>query len=438
MPTTTWQIANGEIQRPLGFESFSTTENIAVGDKVVSTELSDRWDQDRRFNGWFCMIRGTANDEVVRRVTASKGSTAPEGELTLAGAALALESAAVTCEVSFFHPDDVKRAYNRARLIVFDHLAAHKDHRGVITDRDTLVYPVPTAIRQVDRIYLGRALLASHPQNLFTDGGFENWTTATNPTDWTFAGTGSVNQEVQTNALVNHMVLTGSNSARLAVTAASTLLETLTPDVGIEGANIVMAAYVYCRTASAIRLQIDSDADTANNGSFHGGTGWEWLSHTFTISDTATNVIGGFQINAASAAYLDRALIWAGPPSAPEGEWDIQTDAEWIPSLDGASDGGQIFLRTRPRDEEILRIIGRGFLSSVSVDSDTFEIDGELLEPLYNKVRAMLSWERTGGDPDSPWADRAREYDAAYLDGINRPIIEKARPQLRAHHNVFS
>jgi hypothetical protein len=69
MPNTTWEIANREIQRPLGFEAFQTTENIQVGNKIVSTELANRWNQDDSFNGWFVIIRGTNNDEVVRRVT---------------------------------------------------------------------------------------------------------------------------------------------------------------------------------------------------------------------------------------------------------------------------------------------------------------------------------------------------------------------------------
>ena len=324
----------------------------------------------------------------------------------------------------------MKRAYNRARQDLFPRIAAHKDHRGIVSDRNTLVYPVPTAIRRVDRIYQGRALLANHAGNLFTDGGFEDWTNATTLAKWTDAITGSVNQEKATTDPANHMVLTGQNSARVHSTGAGTLLETLTPDVAIEGVYVVMAAYVYCRTASAIRLQIASD-----NGNFHGGTGWEWITHEFKVSDTATNIIAGFDVNAASEAYLDRALIWAGPVAPPEGPWDVLEGWEYIPPLDGAADGGKIFLAARPKDHEILRLVGRGLLSAVDVDSDTIEIDGELLVPLYEKVRSMLAWERASHD-DS-WVARAQEFDQAYLNAINDPSVVAARASLRVSHNVF-
>lgn len=424
MPTTSLQVLNREVQQHsgLGFEEFLTTTTLTTDDQVISTELGDRWNQDDRFNGWFVTIRGTNNDEVVRRVENYVGAT---GALTVAGANLSGESGAQTCEVSRFHPSDVTRAYNRLRQSVFPKLSAHKDHRGIVTDRNTLVYPVPTAIRRIDRIYLGRALVATHEDNLFTDGGFENWTNATTLTNWTDGVTGSVNQEVATSGPTNHMVLTGSNSARIHATSASTLLETLTPSVAIEGVNFVMAAYAYCRTASALRCQI-----ATNNGSFHGGTGWEWISHSFTVPDTAASVIAGFQINAASESYLDRALIWAGPVSAPEGEWDVQTGWEYIPPLDGAADGGQIFLGAPARDHEVLRLVGRGMLSAVTVDASTFEIDGELLDPLYNKIRATLAWEAADGEPDSKWGRMSRDFEGAYQEGINGSAVRNAMPSL--------
>ena len=434
MPNSTWEVVNREIQRPLGFEAFSTTTNIATNNVVISTELGNRWNQDDTFIGWFVIIRGVNNDEVVRRVTDYTGST---GTLTFAGDVLAgTESGATTCEVSRFHPDDVRRAYNRARQDLFPRLSAHKDHRGIVTDIDTLVDPVPTALRHIDRIYIGRALLATEANNLFTDGGFETWTDSTTLTNWTDGVTGSVNQEAATSGPSNHMVLTGSYSARIRATSASTLLETITPSVAIEGVYVVMSVYAYCRTASALRCQIASD-----NGSFHGGTGWELITHGFKLSDTASNFTAGVQINAASTCYLDRAIVWAGPVSPPEADWRSVEGWEYVPPLDGASDGGQVFLGARPRDHEVLRMVGRGLLSGVTEapgsDSETIEIDGELLVPLYEKVRSLLAWERAGGDPDSGWAIRAREFDLAYREAINGTAIVGARPSLRVNHRVF-
>ena len=38
-----------------------------------------------------------------------------------------------------------------------------------------------------------------------------------------------------------------------------------------------------------------------------------------------------------------------------------------------------------------LRILGRDMVSSVSAESDTVEVDGELLEPLYDQTRAYMA-----------------------------------------------
>jgi hypothetical protein len=52
----------------------------------------------------------------------------------------------------------------------------------------------------------------------------------------------------------------------------------------------------------------------------------------------------------------------------------------------------------------------------VSTDSDTVEVDGELLEPLYAKVREYLCAER---NRSSAWADREENYRAEYDELIN-------------------
>ena len=65
-----------------------------------------------------------------------------------------------------------------------------------------------------------------------------------------------------------------------------------------------------------------------------------------------------------------------------------------------------------------LRIIGLDMLSSVSADSETVEIDGELLEPLYNRVRHELCNERYEQTNDREWLERSREYDAKYQEAM--------------------
>lgn len=442
MPTTTWRTLRREIARPFGLVEFTTTTEVNADNLIVSTELTNRFIRDDHFNNqWIALI-----------VVKSDGSTAPAnglgtdprvvsdytaGTVTVTGAVLADEGADQVQVDLYrdFHPDEIKRAYNRSRQIVFPRLAAFKDHRGVITDADTLAYPVPSAVRRIDRVSLGRAVTAAHAQNLFTDGGFEDWGSATSLTNWTLTGaSSSVNQESATGGPVNHMILTGSNSARLHVPSANTtLLETLTPDVAIEGVYVVMAAYVYCRTASSVACQIDSDVDTANNGSFHGGTGWEVITNEFKLSDTAGNLIAGIYVDGGttpSESYIDRAVVWAGPQSPPEGLWDVVTGWEWVPPLDGASDGGQVFLPASPRNHEVLRLNGRGLLSSVSLDTDTVELDGDLLEPLYMKCRELLCQDKAAQNGSSDWGQRALDWRAEYNAWFEGESYHGARPAL--------
>ena len=288
---------------------------------IVSTDLQQRYTVDDYFNGqWYATIIIQTNDGTPAN---GLGTTTKQvrdyaqssGTLTVWGTALADES---SDHVEFdlyntFHPDDYKRAYNRARQAVFPRLAAHKDHKGIITDGDTLKYTVPSAIRQIDRVSLGQAVLASHGQNLLTDGGFENWTSGSLDS-WTLSGSNStVNQEESTTGPTNHMVLTGNSSVRLYVEdTTTTLLETLTPSVASQMVEVSMSAYVYCRVGSAITLSLDGNNNTSN---YHGGTGWELLQYNTTTDHSDASFTAGFYGNASvqATSYIDRCLLYTSP-----------------------------------------------------------------------------------------------------------------------------
>ena len=443
MPTTTWRVARRDIARPFGLVTADTSTQINNDQLIVSTDLQQRYTVDDYFNGqWYATViiqtdgvdpengLGTTTKQVRDYAQSS-------GTVTVWGTALADES---SDQVEFdlyntFHPDDYKRAYNRARQAVFPRLAAHKDHKGIITDGDTLKYTVPSTIRQIDRVSLGQAVLASHGQNLLTDGGFEDWSSATALTNWTLTETGgstsTVNKEESTTGPTNHMVLTGNYSARLYVPdRVTTLLETLTPSVGTQMAEGSMAAYVYCRVASSITLSLDDNYNTSN---YHGGTGWELLQYNITLDINDSSFTAGFYVigtSVVSTSYIDRAVVWAGPLSTPESMWDVVNGWEWIPPLDGASDGGQVFLPGRPRDHEVLRLNGRNLLSSVSADTDTIELDGELLDPLYMKCRQFLCEEKAAEDAESDWGRRARDFETEYEFWFRGEAYHGSRPGL--------
>ena len=72
---------------------------------------------------------------------------------------------------------------------------------------------------------------------------------------------------------------------------------------------------------------------------------------------------------------------------------------EHVPPVAGASDGGVLRFSEILPDKRRIRIVGRDMLSSVSADSDTVEVDGELLHPLYDKVRQLVALRMAAADP---------------------------------------
>lgn len=414
MPTTTWQVANAEIQRPFGFEQFLTTSNITTDDKVISTELGNRWNNADKFIGWYNIIRGTNNDEVIRRVEAYNGEA---GQLTVVGANLSAESGAQTCEVSRFHPDDVKRAFNRARQDAFPLI-------GIVRNLDTIVsgfsqhtFTIPSTIRRVITVELGQRHEAQTLSlNLFANGGLEDWSSATSPDNWTIAGSGaSVNQEVETTSPPNYAVLTGSSSARIVVPSntETTLLQTVTPDQATEGMEANVTAWIYANTASRVSVRI-----AGNDGSTHGGTGWERITHAQNLSATATSVAAGLIATSSSAAipfFADEAILTLGPSEPIDLPFE-PIPFKVIPPAAGAATGGTIEVKRSLPAKHRIRIVGIDIGSSVSADSDTFEVDGELLEPLYALTRAYMCEERARQKPSeaTEWTERYEQYIAIY------------------------
>jgi len=416
---------NGEIQRPLGWEDVTTTTNLAGNNSVISTQLADRWAQDDYFNGWYCIIRGTNNDEVIRRIT---DYTASSGTLTIAGAVLSSESGSVTIEVSRFHPDDVKRAYNRTRQNCFPNIAIVRDVETVVTGPRQITYTLPTSIRQVRDVQLGQRYNArSMAENLFLNSDFEDWTDATTADNWSIAGTGaSVNQEKQTSPSSNYAVLSESNSARVVVPSSvvTTLLQTVDstsssyPAIAMRGMECNVSGWVYCTTPSRVSISIATDL-----GSTHGGTGWELIKHSFNLVATATSVAAGISVTSGAAipVYVDEMICVVGPsevlehPYASLHNWEYMAPAY---ETSGASKGGTLRFSEHLPSHRRLRIIGLDMLSSVDADANTVEIDGELLEPLYNRVRNELCNERYEQTNDREWLERSREYDAKYQEAM--------------------
>ena len=452
MPTTSWIVLRAEILRPFGYVEFKTTTNInGANTNVDSTGLSDRFDNDDRFNNWWATLvqdtdaSGTpANGAGLTRIVDDWDATT-NSRLTLQGANLSSEDEQTDWMLSrHFHPDEVRIAFNRAVADSYPHVSQPRDSRTIVTEAGVLTYPLATTMRKIDRVEIGNAILASDSQNLLTDGGLEDWSGDAALSNWTLTDAGSassVNKESATTGPINHMVLTGSYSARLHVpTHITTLLQTVTPSVASQMVEVSMSAYVYCRAASSIRIQLDD-----HSSSYHGGTGWELLQYSTPTDLNDTSFTAGFYVvgnSVPSTSYIDRVAVWAGPREPREGLWEPVIGWEWMPSLAGASDGGKIHLRGYPkRAGEVLRVIGRDEVSTITSETGTVEIDGHLLKPLYALTRAYMCEAKAQGrtaTSGSDWAERAEGYFVEYQRAIVDPMFQAtSRPKVRQPQVVF-
>ena len=429
MPTVAWSTLRDEISRPLGFQDFTATTAINGDTLVVSTELSDRYPSDDHFNGWYLILENNANAGVVRRVQDyNREVTTPIGQITVRGAVLSDDSSNLAAgALHRFHPLDIRRAFNRARQDVFPEIGIVRDHQLLVTSSDQTLYTIPSTVRRIQRVYLGNRLLAkSVLGNIYQDNNpdLESWTNATTPADWTISGSGgTANQEQETSGPHNYAVLSGSNSARIVVTTneVTFLHDSPTLNVATEGLEVNVAVWVYSRTASRVSARIEGTAVTDGSGTAHSGGGWERLTHTLNTGPDGGTITAGILITGSSAmsCYVDNVVAIIGPSEALEGDWDPVLNYEFIPPVGGASSGGSLYLSAPLQEKQVLRVVGTDTLSSVSADTDTVEIDRDVLEPLYNKTREYLVAERAGAfgygtDGYMEWKSKEAEYRALY------------------------
>lgn len=338
----------------------------------------------------------------------------------------------------------MKRAFNRARQNAFPNIAIVRDVETIVTGLLQTRYTLPSTIRRVQRVELGQRYESrSLSENLLLNSDFEDWSSATSPDNWTIGGGGaSVNQEVGTTGSQNYVVLSESNSARVVVpsTTVTTLLQTFDvsnssyENVGTEGVECNVSAWVYCNTASRVSVRI-----AANDGAFHGGTGWELIKHSQNLSATATTAAVGVvgSSGAAIPFFVDEVLMTLGPSEAIEAPYTPIYNWQHIPPAAGASDGGMlVFSENLPRLRRI-RIIGTDLLSSVAEDSTTFEVDGELLEPLYDLTRSYLCDERWNATNNFFWRDQATHYRNLYEDAIFSVGLRLPPKRIKAPDLVF-
>ena len=443
MPTTTFSTIRQDILRPMGLVTGTVSTNLSSGNaSLIDTLLTRRFSVNDYFNNrWFAHITSQANDGQIRRITDYVGSS---GTITVAGANWSNDpSNAATYELSAVDPSDVLSLYNEAREQVFPDISLIRDLETIITGNRQHTYTLPSTMRRIDRVYLGNKRTAESGDNLLLNGDFEDWASTTSCDNWAISGSGaSVNQEAQTTNPENYGVLYGDNSARILVPSSvvTTLLQTYNSAsssytaVATEGQECNLAAWVYCTTASRVSLYIGS-ALTAT----HSGTGWELLKGSANLGATATSVAVGVSISSGAAipVFVDEVWMTLGQSEMTDIPYTELRNWEHVPPVAGASDGGVLRFSEILPDKRRIRIVGRDMLSSVSADSDTVEIDGELLHPLYDKVRQLVALRMAAADPSSYWTEAARQYEESYVRAVEGNLVKVKAPPVAVPRMVF-
>ena len=438
MPTTTWSTMRQEIVRPLGLVTGTTSANLAANTSLVDEDLTDLYPTDDYFNdSWFVIVTSNNNAGEYRRVTdyAQSGGTITVSKAWPSGS----DGSTSTFELMTVDPPSVLRAYNRARQDVWPHIGIVRDVETIVTGQRQFTYTIPSSIRRVNRVYLGERYEAQNDsENLLLNGSFEDWTNAISPDYWSVTGSGaSMNQEEQTTSPRNYAVLSGNNSARLVVPSSTvtTIVQTFdsTLDrytaVATQGMEANLSAWVYCTVASRVSLTIDGAVQSET----HGGTGWELLTGSQILTQTDTEAAVGLSITSGSAmaVFVDEIFFTLGQsevldrPYTPITNWDV------IPPAAGGSNGGTLRFTGQIPSHRRLRVVGSDLLSSAAADSDTIEIDGELLEPLYNRIRQLLCDERAMGNQESYWFTLARQFESDYIRAIESGAVGIRPPRQR-------
>ena len=157
------------------------------------------------------------------------------------------------------------------------------------------------------------------------------------PDFWTLAGSGA--------SIAYSTTQAWKGASSLAITRAGTdctvsqtvdhALNTGVGDDSLRGETVGMIARVWSAVASQVRLRITDGVDTTNSSYHTGGSGWEELSVSHTVSSTATTLTFSVRVETSNTvAYVGEAAGFYGTVTdgfrrdnyGSTREWDVKFD----------------------------------------------------------------------------------------------------------------
>ena len=444
MATTTLQNLRRQFGVYLGYgeqlgkdgEAWTTTTNIGASTTIISTELRDygfdditeSGSGDDMFENWWVIIHGSNNAQTVRRV---KSYDASAGQITVAGTNLSAESSSTDFELHKYSPTLLRELLNTARLRSFPDLCQPVNKTLWSAQRQSR-FEVPSAIIGTPTsIYLERGVSVDYGNNILSNADFETFASSAF-TNWS-ATTLDIAQEELTTSPTNYAVFRGESSAKCTSQTGSTgtLLQTISSPGSYSGQTINLSIWVYCLTASVVSTSIvlngSTTLGTANDGGLHTGNGWELLTSSVDSTVTISSLSVGISIVSTATDntefYVDDAICVIGPSQEPVGGREVLNDWRYEPIMQGTSQRNEVFFPYDLPDNYALRFEGRGYLSSLSAETDTLEI-GQPQTDLLVAYAAYLHFERSSyTSPDSE----------ANFDVARRSLAEQDIERLSYH-----
>ncbi len=456
MATTTLQVARRELARRLGYGeivgkdglAWATTTNLATTAVVISTELRDygfddllaAGSGDDSLQALWTIILGTNNAAAVRRI---KSYDASASQITVSGTVLAAESGSMNFEVHRYSPTLLREILNTAARRAFPllHLPVT---RTLYTAGNQVRYEVPSALigRPVG-IYLDNSILYTFANNILANAGFETYSAGF--TSWSADANITVAQETSTTTPVNYAVFRDQSAAKLSNGTTGTkrdFEQTITSPGTHTGLRVALSVWVYCLESGSITTQISNDSGdtigTSAGGGVHGGTGWELLTQTMDyITSSTTLKLGVSFVSGAStglAVYVDDAICTVGPTQEPELPGEPLLNWEYVPQVQGTTLRPEVVFPYTLPDKRRLRFEGRGFLSSLSAETDTIEIATPQTDLLYAFAKQEL-YERllqNAVDGDSKHYEYLRKLAEGQVGDLSRIFaMPYPRPRLQ-------
>lgn len=332
-------------------------------------------------------------DQQVRRISAFVEST---GTATVKPDFGAAPTSSTCYELHRYDPTSKFQALDRARLQLVDKLFIERRNDEWTSDGRNDEFTIPTSLR------LGPewAIVESPIQVEVA----ENWLQTPKMdtlTGWTASGTTAL---IITRDCANLLIpKLGENATRLTTaanqaatytqTAANLCSEVCTPLTLARDNRMYGGVWVHATETCKVRLNLIDLAGTTN-GSFHGGTGWEFLTADRTICGVNTTTLS-FQLCVASTSnasvlHAQCAMFRIGPiPNFYHQDGVVRVERCEI--------SNRVYIRNLPSRGTQIRLIGKGEMTALgeaTPQTSTMEVDVNSAELLFARAARILF----GGD----------------------------------------